>query len=135
MLRIAVVLACAVALPLQAQVYRWVDEGGEVHFSDRPPGPGSEPLAVQPNVSGSGGLRPGERQWLERIRRREAERRRPAPVQAAPPSAADQRRCARYRLRLQEQRAERRQGCRASRCPAIDRRIGYYRDLLARECP
>lgn len=32
----------------QATVYRWVDENGGIHFSDRPGTAGSQPLAVSP---------------------------------------------------------------------------------------
>jgi thiol-disulfide isomerase/thioredoxin len=33
----AVLLACAaLSNAVQAKIYRWVDEGGKVHFSDRP---------------------------------------------------------------------------------------------------
>ena len=36
---IKVVLAVVVSLPVvsMAEVYRWVDENGKVHFGDRPP--------------------------------------------------------------------------------------------------
>jgi hypothetical protein len=32
-----ILLLCSLAAGLQAEVYRWVDEQGRVHFSDRPP--------------------------------------------------------------------------------------------------
>ena len=133
--RIALILYL-LASPVHADVYRWLDPQGQVHFGDRPPGPDAESLDVQPNVTGSRGLRAGEREWLERLRSRDAERRRDTPVAPADaaPSRAEQRRCARYRLQLADRREQRRQGCRASRCARIDRRIAYYRDLLRAQC-
>jgi len=135
--RIALLL-CLAVIPVRAEVYRWVDEQGTVHFGDRPPAAAVEPLEIAPNVTGSRGLRPGERELLDRIRAREARQRqaRDALPPAPPgPNAATQRRCAGHRLRLADRKAERRRGCRTSRCAAIDRRVDYYRHLIAGECP
>lgn len=33
-------LVSSLALPLQAEIYKWTDEHGNVHFGDRPPGQG-----------------------------------------------------------------------------------------------
>jgi len=135
MRRIALLL-CLAALPLRAEVYRWVDEQGQVHFGDRAPRPGSEPLAVEPNVTGTGGLRRGERDWLKRLRAAEA-RQRALPRAAASDSRrspAQRRRCATYRLRLDDYRAERRRGCRIGRCSWLDRRIEHFEALLLEEC-
>jgi hypothetical protein len=43
MIRFALlVLALALALPAQAQLYKWVDSNGRVQYSDRPPGAGKK---------------------------------------------------------------------------------------------
>lgn len=36
------------ALPIQAQVYRWVDAGGVVHYSDKPHRQNAKPVALPP---------------------------------------------------------------------------------------
>lgn len=79
------------AMPVQAQIYRWVDENGVTHFSDKPPKDqraeriGTTPA---PSPSNSGGtasrhaydpekLRENERRYLEAVaaERRARERR------------------------------------------------------------
>ena len=35
---LSMIVACCLVSPLQAQVYKWTDEQGRVHFSDKPPG-------------------------------------------------------------------------------------------------
>ena len=42
----ALVLALIFALPAVAEVYRWVDENGVVHYTDKPPAPGAEPAKL-----------------------------------------------------------------------------------------
>ena len=34
--------------PASADVYKWVDDQGRVHYGDRPPEPNTEPLPLQP---------------------------------------------------------------------------------------
>lgn len=36
-LMVAISLALCVALPVSAQMYKWVDSNGKVHYSDKPP--------------------------------------------------------------------------------------------------
>jgi hypothetical protein len=38
------IVLCLACLPLRAEVYRWVDADGRVHFSDRRPEPGARGL-------------------------------------------------------------------------------------------
>lgn len=38
--------ALLLSLPLAAEVYRWVDEEGRVHYTDKPPQPGAEPAEL-----------------------------------------------------------------------------------------
>ncbi len=47
-------LACVLCLSVQAEVYRWVDSNGKVHFGDRPPkGQASEMLDLPESKSDS----------------------------------------------------------------------------------
>lgn len=48
MRRLIVLLAVLTALPVSAQVYRWVDKDGVVHYGDRPPTPGAKPAELPP---------------------------------------------------------------------------------------
>ncbi|HCA22960.1 MAG TPA: DUF4124 domain-containing protein [Pseudomonas sp.] len=49
-MRILLLLACCgLSLPLQAEIYRWVDANGQVHFGERPR-PGAETVEVRPQV-------------------------------------------------------------------------------------
>ena len=43
---LALMLALIFALPAAAEVYRWVDENGVVHYTDKPPAPGAEPAKL-----------------------------------------------------------------------------------------
>lgn len=73
------IAACAVLLALQSgsieagSIYRWVDQQGQVHFSDHAPDSAStaseikEPAASRNN---SNGLRPAETELLQQIQRR-----------------------------------------------------------------
>ena len=47
---LALLLACCgLSLPLQAEIYRWVDANGQVHFGERPR-LGAETVEVRPQV-------------------------------------------------------------------------------------
>lgn len=50
MIRRGLILFLILALPAQAEIYRWVDAEGRVHFSDRR-APGAERLEVQTGVA------------------------------------------------------------------------------------
>jgi hypothetical protein len=45
-------LSCLLLLPglVAADIYRWVDANGQVHFDQRPAGAGAEPVEVKPQV-------------------------------------------------------------------------------------
>ena len=53
--RIVIILICWFAQPCNAQIFKWVDEKGKVHFGDEPPDqlkserltPDTSPLGVQ----------------------------------------------------------------------------------------
>lgn len=45
---------CAVAVPAAAQMYRWTDQKGSVHFTDTPPPPGARNVQKKAGSSGGG---------------------------------------------------------------------------------
>ncbi|NOR19874.1 MAG: DUF4124 domain-containing protein [Xanthomonadales bacterium] len=47
-LMLTVLVLVLAAMPLTAQVYRVVDEDGNVTYTDQPPGDGSKPIKLQP---------------------------------------------------------------------------------------
>lgn len=48
-MRILILLLAVVSLPVSAEIYRWVDAQGQVHFGARPV-PGAEQIKVRPQV-------------------------------------------------------------------------------------
>ena len=72
-------LLCA-ALPAAADVYKWVDNEGKIHYSDTPPAKGAAKTLDLPNIGTE--TKPAESPAAE-LKPREA----PAPVQAAAPPA------------------------------------------------
>lgn len=56
---------------IQAEVYRWVDEQGKVHFSDRPNRGGAQKLEIREANPGSAGI---EQEHLDAERRIQQER-------------------------------------------------------------
>ena len=42
MLRYGLIALLAIAMPAAADIYKWVDETGEVHYSDQPPPPNAK---------------------------------------------------------------------------------------------
>jgi hypothetical protein len=67
-------LLAVVACDALAQVYRWTDEKGQVHFGDEAPSPSAQRVTVEQgpatDTNSSGGLRPGEKAWLADIEAR-----------------------------------------------------------------
>jgi hypothetical protein len=99
------------ATATQAQVYKWMDAAGQVHYGDRPPAQvPTEQLEVVPPPADSAatGLRSGERQLLQTItteerrltRERQAQAREEARYRQAE-AARRRTRCEGYRRRLQ----------------------------------
>jgi len=147
---IGITLGIVLSLPAAAgDVYRWVDEHGQVHFGDRPPARAqatSQPLLpTAPDTPEENGLRAGERARLrkiEREERREAADRIAREKQAA---ADEQRRarqadrnaqrCDDYRRRISEYKRRLRAGCRVSACNTYQARIDSYQDKAAQVCP
>lgn len=48
-------LLLLLAVPARAEVYRWVDAEGRVHYGDKPPAPGARPAQLPPLQLISGG--------------------------------------------------------------------------------
>lgn len=72
----AIALLLAAAAATHAQVYRWVDEQGKVHYGERPPSgakvtpvetkPAGPPAAAKPNADASQQERDFQRRRMER---------------------------------------------------------------------
>lgn len=65
---LSLIIACIVTLgtvPVAAEVYRWVDEHGQVHYGDRPQRADQQPLQVAPSAQ------PMDPQLQQRRQRRE----------------------------------------------------------------
>ncbi len=100
-----------VMAPSQAQIYRWTDEQGRVHFGERP-GQGAEQIEVNPQI-------------IERdaqVRQREQNLRRIMDVRSEE-RAAEQ-------LKLSEQRNRQRAQCDAFRrqLAQLDKRVFWYEE-------
>ena len=90
LLRYLLLIIALVPTTVTAELYRWSDDQGRVHYGDRPPETAStrklaaDDLPVS-TVTGTG-LRDGEQQLLERLA---AEPDRPVEPRPLPPSTAD----------------------------------------------
>jgi hypothetical protein len=141
-----ITLGIVLSFPAAAgDVYRWVDDRGQVHFGDRPPATPQPLLPTAPDTPEENGLRAGERvrlREIEREERREAADRIAREKQAAADEQRrarqadrDAQRCADYRRRISEYRRRLRAGCRASACNTYQARIDSYQDKAAQVCP
>lgn len=96
---VATLLLTALLMPAgAADVYRWVDESGQVHFGDRPPAKGAEQLTVpsSPPAAADGARLERTRRLLDAFAAERAERREER-AEAAARKAARQQRCAQAR--------------------------------------
>jgi hypothetical protein len=137
MLRVLVVgLTLAFAAAASAQLYRWVDKAGNVHYSDTPP-PGVKATALQPSGASApppaagdaaakdakkGPLTPAEQEADFRKRQTGAQKAREKEDQASRDAQAKQDNCA----RAQETLAALESGQRIARTSASGER--YYVD-------
>lgn len=122
--------------PASAQVYRWVDANGNVHYGDRP-ADGAKTLDIpSAATTDPGGLRDGERQRLETIRARRERRTtrdddtepRPRASNAGAPDCEVHTR--QYRQAQQQLRA----GYRPSEGDALRRRVRASMAAMNRHC-
>jgi hypothetical protein len=129
-------------------IYRWVDDLGQVHFGDRPPA--LTPAASQPlrpsgaDAADESGLRTGERTRLREIEQRESHEAADRAARGKQAAADEKRRarqadqdaqrCAGYRRKINEYRRRLRAGCRVSTCNTYETRIDSYQDKAARVC-
>ena len=84
-------------MPALAEIYRWVDSSGKVHFSDRPQPGSTQPLQVSPAASADPHLaerRRKQRRLLEAIEQ-EREEKRAAEREAERQHAGRRHNCAR----------------------------------------
>lgn len=75
MFRWSVCLVCLVSLPIQAEMYKWTDAQGNVHFTDQPPADTrSEELDIKPpaRIGQDENVR-GIQERLQRLRQAEQE--------------------------------------------------------------
>lgn len=144
-----IALGFVLSVPAAAgDVYRWVDDRGEVCFGDRPPHQAQampQPmLTTGSDASPEDGLRSGERARLHEIERRErresAERNARAKQAAAEEkrrarqAERDAQRCADYRHKIRVYQRKLRAGCRVSTCNTYQASIDSYQDKVARVC-
>jgi hypothetical protein len=144
-----IALGFVLSVPATAgDVYRWVDDQGQVHFGDRPPlraqGTRQPTIAAGADAPAKSGLRDGERVRLREIEQRE--RREAADRKAREKRAAaeenrrvrqaerDARRCADYRGKIRDYQRKLRAGCRVSNCNSYEARIDTYEEKAARLC-
>ncbi len=97
---VAALALTALLLPAgAADIYRWVDESGQVHFGDRPPTGDAERLAVPsspPPAAAAGARHERTRRLLDAFAAERAERREER-AEAAARKAAREQRCAQAR--------------------------------------
>ena len=62
MVRLAVIASLGMTSAASAEIYRWVDENGRVHYGDQPPDQSAEALDVRPGSGPSPGERAARRQ-------------------------------------------------------------------------
>jgi len=92
---VATLLLLTLLMPVgAAEVFRWVDDAGQVHFGDRPPASGAEQLTVPssaPEQAASGARLEHTRRLLEAFAAERADRREQRAEEAARKAARKQR--------------------------------------------
>lgn len=102
-------LCCAFGLPAGAEVYKWTDSEGRVHFGDRPPQTGAEsvplPRKAEPNAAPTADQRRDKQRRLLHAFEEERRQERDARTQAQQEKVTRQRNCAEARDDLRSQEA------------------------------
>lgn len=103
---IAALLSVSAFLPQQTrgEVYRWVDESGQVHYSDRPPAVEAEAYSVPPPNAAQSDPAAVKNFYEEQRRKREEREAKRAEQSAQRQLAAEQCDQARERLKLLDER-------------------------------
>ena len=116
--------------PLSAEIYRWVDAKGQVHFSDAKNKPGhineSESIEVEPNViKVQPGLTPEPRSTL----RKKKSRKSATMNNSSHAAASDDKKCARAKEKLEDVRSRMRAGYTAAQQRRLhDRELRYMEE-------
>ena len=147
--RARVVLSCSCVLvcsPVSAEIYKWTDDKGQVHYSDRAVA-GSQILNAGVNTLPDNtmpGLSDYERKKLQELERQDQEdakerhaqqlqeenqRRKEALV-----AKQEQRKCRHYTNLLERYRDKLRAGCSVKDCQEYNRRVKEYRAEVADYC-
>lgn len=110
MLRYVLIALIGIAVPAIADMYKWVDESGEIHYSDQPPPPNAKlkehvktPAPTQPSSNATPADAPSSTAEQDMaFRKRQAERDKAAAAQQAQLEEAEtaQRNCERARNNL-----------------------------------
>ncbi len=90
------VLAVLAGPAMATGVYRWVDDDGRVHFGDRPPSEGAQPVTVTPRASDAPAPKAAtvpDRQRMLEMYQREREQRRAEKAERARQRAEQDRAC------------------------------------------
>jgi hypothetical protein len=104
-----ILLLCLAVAPVQAgKIYKWTDDNGNVHFSDRPASKAAKKITIKRHrLSPSGGIsspRRYRRRRVLRVLKEDRLRRQRARVQAARKQQVAEARCRYYRSRLENSR-------------------------------
>lgn len=129
--------------PLHAEIYKWTDAHGQVHYSDRPVA-GARQLDTDDNPlpdNTTRGLSEFERRRVEVFDRDRAEaqrqrdkRRREQEKQQHIEAQRNARRCRQYTNLVDRYRARLRAGCRATQCREYKQRVREYRAEMDDYC-
>ena len=86
------------------EIYRWTDENGNVHYTDKPIGESSEIVDIQSRATSPETVQRENRNWQQELERRQAQQAekpaKPSREQVAAKREADQESCEIYRERL-----------------------------------
>ena len=132
----------AASLSAGADIYRCTGASGEPSFSHRPCAAGSVVVPIEKSAPArsAGGLRPGERSWLqarEREKRRLEQHRAPARAAASTRTGGGDRRayqCLRNRRALDAVKADLRRGYKPAQGERLRRRRRAHQDYLDAFC-
>lgn len=136
-------LIMLVSAPAMAEVYKWIDEEGRVHYGDSPH---AAATTIEIPAEGASGDSTGavtveqqlqkfrEMEQEDRRERREenAERKRIETEQRSDERRAEQ--CRQKKQKLAQHRDELRQGCLIKRCNRLTEKIQNYKTQIKQDC-